>query len=75
MAAGLSVGLTGLAAAQERTTPPAETAGKPAADTREPGKTATDAVTNPATVPPSEGAVGTGKPPATTAPATPTPGR
>ncbi|MCJ2050408.1 hypothetical protein [Methylobacterium sp. J-070] len=59
------------AAAQDRTgtapEPKAETAGKPAADTVEPGKTATDAVTNPAAVPPTEGAVGTGKPPATNA--------
>ena len=36
-------------------------AAKPAADTKEPGKTATDAVTNPA-VPPSEGSVGNDKP-------------
>ncbi|MHB2211610.1 hypothetical protein [Methylobacterium sp. CM6257] len=52
--------------AQDRTGPEprAETAGKPAADTQDPGKTATDAVTNPATVPPTEGAVGSGKPPA-----------
>lgn len=52
--------------AQDRTgaAPKAETAGKPAADTQEPGKTATDAVTNPSAVPPTEGAVGTGEPPA-----------
>ena len=52
--------------AQDKTdgVPKAETAGKPAADTQEPGKTATDAVTNPSAVPPTEGAVGTGKPPA-----------
>ncbi|WP_267356311.1 MULTISPECIES: hypothetical protein [unclassified Methylobacterium] len=69
--------LSGLSAAraQDRTgaDPKAETATKPAADTRDPGKTATEAVTNPATVPPTEGAVGSGKPPAAgTAPA---PGR
>ncbi|WP_342109203.1 hypothetical protein [Methylobacterium sp. SI9] len=53
-----------------KTDTPAETAGKPAADTRDPGKTATEAVTNPAAVPPTEGAVGSGKPPAATPPAT-----
>lgn len=60
--------LTGLSAAhaQDRTgaDPKAETATRPAADTRDPGKTATEAVTNPAAVPPTEGAVGSGKPPA-----------
>lgn len=51
--------------AQDRT-PPAprtETAGKPAADTQDPGRTATEAVTHPSAVPPTEGAVGSGKPP------------
>ncbi|MGH1571345.1 hypothetical protein ACRAWG_12435 [Methylobacterium sp. P31] len=52
--------------AQDRTgsAPRAETAAKPAADTQDPGRTATEAVTNSATVPPTEGAVGSGKPPA-----------
>jgi hypothetical protein len=51
--------------------PKSEMAVKPEADTRDPGKTATDAVTNPAAVPPTEGAVGSGKPPAGgTSPAT-----
>lgn len=45
--------------------PRVETAPKPAADTKDPGKTATDAVTHPSAVPPTEGEVGTGKPPAT----------
>ncbi|GJE13163.1 MULTISPECIES: hypothetical protein [Methylobacterium] len=63
-------GLPAAAWAQEKTgaAPKSETAGKPAADTQEPGKTATDAVTSPSTVPPTEGAVGTGKPPAAAAP-------
>ncbi|MCJ2061573.1 hypothetical protein MKK63_02445 [Methylobacterium sp. J-088] len=69
--------LTDLSAAraQDRTgaDPKAETATKPAADTRDPGKTATEAVTNPATVPPTEGAVGSGKPPVAGTP--PTTGR
>jgi hypothetical protein len=71
------VGLPATAIAQDKpgTAPKTETAGKPAADTTEPGKTATDAVTNPATVPPTEGPVGTGKPPATGAPAAQPQGR
>ncbi|MEL6062219.1 MULTISPECIES: hypothetical protein [unclassified Methylobacterium] len=64
--------VTGLSAAraQERTgaEPRAETAPKPEADTRDPGRTATEAVTNPAAVPPAEGRVGSGKPPASGAP-------
>ncbi|MGU3668285.1 hypothetical protein ACLBX9_29215 [Methylobacterium sp. A49B] len=69
LAALTLAGAPALAQAQARdgsapgTAPKAETAGKPAADTQEPGKTATDAVTNPAAVPPTEGAVGTGKSP------------
>lgn len=37
---------------------PVSTAPKPAADTKDPGKTATDAVTNPSTVPPATGTTG-----------------
>ena len=51
--------------------PKTETAGKPAADTNEPGKTATDAVTHPSAVPPTEGAVGTGKSPTAETPPKP----
>jgi hypothetical protein len=65
-AAGL-IGVPATVAAQDRASPGqaplAETAGKPAADTQDPGKTATEAVTHPSAVPPTEGAVGTGKPP------------
>lgn len=57
--------------AEPKVQPKSETAVKPEADTRDPGQTATDAVTNPAAVPPTEGAVGSGKPPAGgTSPAT-----
>ncbi|MBE7243778.1 MAG: hypothetical protein INR63_02415 [Actinomycetospora chiangmaiensis] len=66
-------GLPAAAWAQDRpgAEPKSETAVKPEADTRDPGQTATDAVTNPAAVPPTEGAVGSGKPPAGgTSPAT-----
>ncbi|MGH1588117.1 hypothetical protein ACRBEV_06815 [Methylobacterium phyllosphaerae] len=70
-------GLPAAAGAQEQNgtgpTPRAETAPKPAADTKDPGKTATEAVTHPSAVPPTEGEVGTGKPPATGTP--PTTGR
>lgn len=56
--------VAGAAAAQEAgkadtAPPPVTTGGKPAADTQTPGKTATDAVTNPAQVPPSKGGAGT----------------
>jgi hypothetical protein len=65
-------GLPAAASAQDRTgtgqAPKAETAGKPAADTQDPGKTATEAVTHPSAVPPTEGAVGSGKPPTAEAP-------
>ncbi len=75
LAATTVAGLPAMARAQDRTgagaAPKTETAVKPDADTHEPGKTATDAVTNPATVPPTEGAVGTGKPPATEPPSAP----
>lgn len=50
--------------------PRTETAPKPAADTKDPGRTATEAVTHPSAVPPTEGQVGTGKPPATGTPPT-----
>lgn len=65
LAAATLAGPPAAAQAQERpgTPPKAETAAKPEADTKDPGKTATDAVTNPATVPPTEGAVGSGKSP------------
>jgi hypothetical protein len=51
--------------AQDRTAPAprTETAGKPAADTQDPGRTATEAVTHPSAVPPTEGAIGSGQPP------------
>ncbi|MCJ2085981.1 hypothetical protein MKK88_08225 [Methylobacterium sp. E-005] len=72
VAAATIAGLPTAAWPQDRTgaEPRAETAGKPAADTRDPGKTATEAVTNPASVPPTEGAVGSGKPPAAGTPPT-----
>lgn len=59
-----AVVMAGTASAEETgkpdTAPPPVTAGdKPAADTQNPGKTATDAVTNPAQVPPSKGGAGT----------------
>ena len=38
---------------------PASAAPKPAADTKDPGKTATEAVTNPSAVPAADGADGT----------------
>lgn len=67
LAAATVIGVPATVAAQDRASPgqapPAETAGKPAADTQDPGKTATEAVTHPSAVPPTEGAVGTGKPP------------
>ncbi|WCS24593.1 hypothetical protein LOK46_26265 [Methylobacterium sp. NMS14P] len=69
LAAAMLAALPAAARAQDRpgagATPPAETAPKPAADTKDPGKTATEAVTHPSAVPPTEGEVGTGKPPAT----------
>ncbi|MEE7451242.1 hypothetical protein MRF4_27620 [Methylobacterium radiotolerans] len=69
LAAATMAALPAAAWAQDRsgagTTAPAETAPKPAADTKDPGKTATEAVTHPSAVPPTEGEVGTGKPPAT----------
>ncbi|MCJ2072538.1 hypothetical protein MKK75_27735 [Methylobacterium sp. J-030] len=70
VAAATVTGLPAAARAQDRTgaAPKAETAGKPEADTKDPGKTATEAVTNPAAVPPTEGAVGSGKPPVAAAP-------
>lgn len=70
LAAATVAGLPAAAWAQDRTgaAPKAETAPKPAADTKDPGKTATEAVTNPATVPPTEGTVGSGKPPAASTP-------
>lgn len=70
LAVATLAGLPATAWAQDRTgaPPKTETAPKPAADTREPGKTATEAVTNPAAVPPTEGAVGSGKPPSAGAP-------
>lgn len=67
--AGTPVAAGDKAGGKTDTAPPkAETAGAPAADTVEPGKTATEAVTHPSAVPPSEGAVGTGKPPTAEAP-------
>ena len=70
LAAATLAGLSAPAWAQDPagTAPKAETAPKPAADTKDPGKTATEAVTNPASVPPTEGAVGSGKPPSGDAP-------
>jgi hypothetical protein len=70
LAAGTILAGTPVAAGDKTDTAPpkAETAGAPAADTVEPGKTATEAVTHPSAVPPSEGAVGTGKPPTAEAP-------
>jgi hypothetical protein len=67
LAVMILAGLPAIAQAEDGTgkTPQAETAPKPAADTRDPGRTATEAVTHPSAVPPTEGAVGTGKPPAT----------
>lgn len=66
-AAATMAALPAAAWAQDRPGPEprVETAPKPAADTKDPGKTATDAVTHPSAVPPTEGEVGTGKPPAT----------
>lgn len=70
LAAGTILAGTPVAAGDKTDTAPpkAETTGAPAADTVEPGKTATEAVTHPSAVPPSEGAVGTGKPPTADAP-------
>jgi len=69
LAAATLAALPAAALAQDRpgagAAPPVETAPKPAADTKDPGKTATEAVTHPSAVPPAEGEVGTGKPPAT----------
>lgn len=47
------------------TSAPVRGGGNPAADTRAPGATATEAVTNPALVPPGAGPAGTGAPPGT----------
>lgn len=41
---------------------PARAAGRPAADTRSPGATATEAITDPAQVPTGSGPAGTGAP-------------
>lgn len=73
VAAVAGVPTSGFAEDRTGSPPPTETAPRPAADTTEPGRTATDAVTNPATVPPTEGQVGTGKPPG--APGAPPPSR
>ena len=75
LAAVTLAGLPTTTWAQDRSgaAPKTETAPKPAADTKDPGQTATEAVTNPASVPPTEGAVGSGKPPSAGTP--PTTGR
>ena len=51
------------AQAVESTDTPASAAPKPSADTKDPGKTATDAVTNPVVVPPAKGVDGSAVPP------------
>ena len=69
-AAAFAAMLGGLGAAAAQGTPSEPPAsvrdgGNPAADTRSPGATATDAITNPASVPPGAGPPGTGAPPGT----------
>jgi len=51
------------AQAVETADTPASAAPKPSADTKDPGKTATDAVTNPVVVPPAKGVDGSTVPP------------
>ena len=67
LAATLILGGPGVAAAQQGTgtSAPVRGGGNPAADTRTLGATATEAVTNPALVPPGAGPAGTGAPPGT----------
>ena len=62
------LGIDGIAAALaqgagvQESAEPARSAGNPAADTRSPGATATEAITDPAQVPAGSGPAGTGAP-------------